>query len=89
MSLILLRTSMDALMGNTSHNLRPQSRVQTMMSTEQEKKDDRLVNLRIKSSTMERFRLQGYYKSTVDEILRGLLDRIETCRCRPVRRVSV
>jgi hypothetical protein len=87
--LVTVPTVGDVIGHSSSHNRRSQNLVQTMMSIEEQSKEDRLVNLRIKRSTMERFRLQGYYKSTADEILRGMLDRLETCHCRPLKRVGV
>jgi uncharacterized protein (DUF4415 family) len=75
---------------HSSHGTRRQAVLQTMMSSEQENKNDKLTSIRIRHSTLERFRRQGYWRSSADEILRGMLYRIETCRCSPPfgRRVS-
>jgi hypothetical protein len=75
--------------GDSSHPLRSQSLLQTMMSTEEQSKNDTMTSIRIKRSTLERFRKQGYWRSSADEILRGMLDRAETCHCRPLRRVTM
>ena len=49
---------------------------------------ERLVTIRLTPETKARFMKQGTYGDTADTVMRELLDRIETCRCRPMRRVT-
>jgi hypothetical protein len=49
---------------------------------------ERLVAIRLMPETKARFMKQGTYGDTADTVMRVLLDRIETCRCRPLRRVT-
>jgi hypothetical protein len=74
---------MSTMNNDSSQYYRSRAVVHTKMSLQQPtKNDDPIVNLRIKRSTMQRFRLQGYFRQSADEVLRGVLDKVETCRCR-------
>lgn len=58
------------------------------MSAEQKSDEDKLATIRVTNRTKRRFELQGVYGMTADQVLRSILDQIETCRCRPARRVT-
>jgi hypothetical protein len=74
---------------DTSHKLRPQSLLHSMSTQVQKNPEERLVSIRIREKSKRRLALQGYTGQTFDQALQAALDRCETCRCRPIRRVSV
>jgi hypothetical protein len=77
---------------DSSHLSQPQALRYRMMLEKNKKKtdddDDEFVNLRVRRRTKKRLALQGTVGETFDAALHGALDRLETCHCRPLRRVT-
>jgi hypothetical protein len=92
---LLLTTVVVSKGSDSSHNTRVRSVPHRNMSTtmnEQANNDGddstKFTNIRVTKRTKRRFELQGTYNQTAEEVMRSVLDRLESCHCRPLRRVT-